>query len=196
MRRRDDTAATRPQVVRPVWAEGLAGVLDQSDFEAALAGEAARASRDGRRVGVSLFAVEFPGRAEDGARLESRDRVLREVATTLRRTVRLGERVGWIGGDLFAWAMTIPDEFAGWDAAERVRVALEEASPDEEPYTVSASISELTGVRSAQEALWRATVALYWGKANGSGVSFRYSPEVVALLAAEKRKGGWGSSTG
>ena len=196
MRRRDDTAATRPRAVRPVWAEGLSGVLEMSDFEAALTNEAARARRDGRRIGVSLFAVEFPARADDPAAFESRDRVLRAVATTLRRTVRVGERVGWIGGNLFAWGMTIPDEFAGWDAAERVRAALEEAAPSEEPYSVSASISELTGTRSAQEALWRATVALYWGKANGTGVSFRYSPEVVALLSAEKRKGGWGTSTG
>jgi GGDEF domain-containing protein len=192
-RRRDDTAASGPAGPRPVWAEGLAGVLDQASFEAALAGESARAARRGRRLGVALFAVEFPVGSDQGPSLEARDRVLREVATTLRRTVRGGERVGWVGGALFAWAMGVSDEFSGWDAAERVRRVLEGAAGVGEPYSVAASIADLGGTRSAQEALWRATVALYWGKANGTGVSFRYSPEVVALLAAEKRAGGWGT---
>jgi GGDEF domain-containing protein len=174
-----------PRRIGPV---GLEGVLDQAAFEATVAAAAERTAREGRRLGVALFAVEFTDRAAEGASLDKRDRALRQFAVALRQTVRGGEPVGWVGGCLFAWLLPVTDEFAGWDAAERVRRTLQESLPSEEPLNISASVCELTGAGSAQDALWRATVALYWGKANGTGVSFRYSPEVVALLSAEKRQ--------
>ena len=193
MRREADRGRPLPGPLpgpRRIGAEGLDGVLDQAAFEATVAAAAERTAREGRRLGVALFAVEFTDPAKDGRGMNARDLALREFAVALRRTVRGGEPVGWVGGCLFAWLLPVADEFAGWDAAERVRRTLQEQIRPGEPLNVSASVCELSSAASAQDALWRATVALYWGKANGSGVSFRYSPEVVALLSAEKRQEG------
>jgi diguanylate cyclase (GGDEF)-like protein len=193
MRREADRGRPLPGPLpgpRRIGPEGLDGVLDQAAFEATVAAAAERTAREGRRLGVALFAVEFTDPAKDGHGMDARDRALREFAVALRRTVRGGEAVGWVGGCLFAWLLPVADEFAGWDAAERVRRTLQEQVRAGEQLNVAASVCELSSAASAQDALWRATVALYWGKANGSGVSFRYSPEVVALLSAEKRQEG------
>jgi GGDEF domain-containing protein len=164
-------------------------VLGQAGFQARLAEQVAEAEREGGLLGLALFSLELNGLPD----IEARDLALRDMARTLRRTVRTGETVGWIGGGLFAWVMVLKDEFSGWEAAERVRQEILGALPAAAGAQISASVCEVTGEMSPEVALWRATVALYWGKMNGTGLSFRWSDEVVALLSEERRKGLSGS---
>ncbi len=80
------------------------------------------------------------------------------------------------------------DSLDAWQAADRAREAVRhEPFAHGERLTVSAGVAELAQAREAGELLRLAEGALYWAKAHGRDVTFRYSPEVVEELSAEER---------
>ena len=56
--------------------------------------------------------------------------------------------------------------------------------------TISCGVCELAKAGSDSDLIRLADVALRWAQLQGTGVTFRYSPEVVQLLARELGVGG------
>ena len=171
--------------------DALTNLPDHRVFQEQLRAEARRAARHERAL--SLVLVDLDGFAEVNAkhgRLAG-DRVLIEVARRLAATVRNGELVARISGDLFGWVLPETEGLNGWIAAERARRALA-AAPIEGVGTITASagVCDLEDVGGADELLANAEVALAHAKAGGGDVTFRWSTELAESRDGAEDDGG------
>ncbi len=181
-------ADARARLVAWAATDELTGLPNQRTFHERLATEVERAHRHGHRVSLALFDVDRFKNVNDGHGHQAGDQVLIEIAERLRGIMRTSDTVARIGGEEFGWIMVETDGLGAWRAADRARVAVESAPfSDVGPVTVSGGICELSPSGSAGEIFRLADVALYWAKAHGRNVCFRYSPDVIEVLSAEER---------
>jgi diguanylate cyclase (GGDEF)-like protein len=96
------------------------------------------------------------------------DAVLREVANTLRRTLRSFDYVYRYGGEEFVVLLPGSDEASGRATAERLRIAVAEARPAALEMTMSFGVAVKEGPDATlEELLIAADRALYRAKAEG-----------------------------
>jgi diguanylate cyclase (GGDEF)-like protein/PAS domain S-box-containing protein len=181
-------ADARARLVAWAATDELTGLPNQRTFHERLATEVERAHRHGHRVSLALFDVDRFKAVNDGHGHQAGDRVLIEIADRLRGIMRTSDTVARIGGEEFGWIMVETDGLGAWRAADRARAAIESTPfPDVGLVTVSGGICELSPSGNAGEIFRLADVALYWAKAHGRNVCFRYSPDVIEVLSAEER---------
>lgn len=163
--------------------DGLTGLSNHRSFHDRLAGETARAERHERNLSVAILDVDHFKQINDRFGHPAGDRVLTETAERLRGLVRNGEHLARVGGEEFALVLPDVDGVGAFAAAERIRRAIAST-----PYegvgsvTLSAGVCDLVTAGSAGELYRLADRALYWSKAHGRNLTFRYTPEVADEL--------------
>ncbi len=165
--------------------DGLTGLLNHRSFHERLAGEAARATRHGRGLSLAVLDVDHFKRINDDHGHPTGDRVLMETAERLRALVRDGEHLARIGGEEFALILPDVDGVGAFAAAERIRCAIGGTPYDGVGFVaMSAGVCDLHTAGSPGEMYRLADRALYWAKAHGRNLTFRYTPEVAQELEA------------
>jgi diguanylate cyclase (GGDEF)-like protein len=152
--------------------DGLTGLANRRQAQAALESEVARAERFGGSVALVLCDLDNFKTVNDRFGHLSGDDVLRELAGVLRESVRAVDIAARWGGEEFALLLPGTDATGALQVAERARAALERRtilSQDGQPIHVTASF----GVASApdhgrgDELLLAADAALYEAKRQG-----------------------------
>ncbi len=150
----------------------LTDLLNRRAFVDAMNRDLHRASRHGHALSVLMVDVDHFKNVNDTHGHEAGDTVLKGVAAIIRRVARRSDQVGRWGGEEFVVGLAHSAEAGARIAAERVRLALAQASfqaPNGTLLHVTASIGVATvGPEETLEALVaRADHAMYAAKARG-----------------------------
>jgi len=181
-------AESRERLTAQATTDPLTGLLNHRAFHERLREEVARAHRHGHRLSVAVFDLDHFKRVNDTLGHAVGDEVLALAAQRLRRAARRDEAVGRVGGDELAVIMTEVGDIDAFVAADRLRQAISTAPyPQAGLLSASAGTCDLEQAPDAGSLLRLADGALYWAKAHGRDVCFRYTPDVVAELSATER---------
>jgi len=155
-------------VERQALVDGLTGLANRRQADKVLVSELARAQRLGGPVGLILADVDDFKTVNDRFGHPTGDMVLRDLAASLRETVREIDIAARWGGEEFAVILPGTDLEGAAQVAERLRVALSEReilSTDGVPLHVTASFGAAASnstttvvqlIEAADEALYRA----------------------------------------
>jgi diguanylate cyclase (GGDEF)-like protein len=143
--------------------------------------QAARiANREGTPLALLLLDLDGFKEVNDTLGHHAGDRVLQQVASRARTTVREADTVARLGGDEFAIVLPFTDVDGAVLAAMKVRQELERPILiDGTPVTVRASVGVACFPEhgaTAQALLQKSDVAMYLAKGDGAGVVV-YAPE-------------------
>jgi diguanylate cyclase (GGDEF)-like protein len=160
----------RRTVERIAAQDSLTGLLNRRAFFGFADAEVARCRREGAPVSAVMVDIDHFKHINDTYGHAAGDRVLQQVATTLRDELRPSDHVCRYGGEEFL--ALLPDTTASdsFKVGERLRCAIHEASVNSlepEPIEVTASVGSATIaldtgetleqlLRSADDALYRA----------------------------------------
>jgi diguanylate cyclase (GGDEF)-like protein len=173
-------------VERQALVDGLTGLANRRQADETLASELARAERLGGQVALILADVDDFKAVNDRYGHPTGDMVLRELAATLRETVREIDTAARWGGEEFAVILPGTDLAGAAHLAERLRVALsarETLSTDGLPLHVTASFGAAAS-RSAMtmaELVAAADAALYRAKNAGKDCVYAGTEPVTSL---------------
>ncbi|HKE01054.1 MAG TPA: GGDEF domain-containing protein, partial [Planctomycetota bacterium] len=143
--------------------DALTGVANRRALVDALVAAAAAHAAGGAPFSVAMFDLDHFKRINDELGHLGGDRVLREVAEALKRTVRSVDLVGRFGGEEFCVLLadaTLPEALA---VAERARAAIAALGR----ATVSAGVAQHRDAEAVEPLLARADAALYRAKETG-----------------------------
>jgi diguanylate cyclase (GGDEF)-like protein len=153
-------------------ADSLTGLANRRSLEETLRSELARAERFGDSVCVVFADLDNFKRVNDRYGHPAGDKVLKEFALALRRTVRESDVAARWGGEEFALVLTGTDAAGGARLAERARAEIEARSipmPEGEALMVTASfgVASYPECEEFGELLAAADSALYAAKRAG-----------------------------
>ena len=143
----------------------------RSFFEAAKA-EFLRARRHGRELSFLILDIDHFKSINDRFGHAAGDEALRRVANCCRQSLRRSDHIGRIGGEEFAVMLPETGPDLGYEAAERLRLALSklEIPTEEEVLWLTVSIGGMTATQthdSAEQVMAEADAALYDAKHGG-----------------------------
>jgi len=154
--------------------DSLTGIANRRRFDEEFEEEWNRARRHDHPLAVLLIDVDHFKAYNDSLGHQAGDQCLRDIAGILRDTMaRAGETVARYGGEEFAILLPMVGEVGAQETAERIRVAVEEASllHPESPsghLTVSVGCAAIVPRGGGRAALMAsADEALYRAKAKG-----------------------------
>ena len=150
----------------------LTGLLNRRGFLDAANAELRRSERHCHNLAFMMMDLDNFKSINDGFGHAAGDRVLQRVADCCRETLRGHDLIGRVGGEEFAAVLVSATISDAWQAAERLRQAVEALRMDENGRQVSARVSiglaaGQTGDRDCEQALQRADSALYAAKLTG-----------------------------
>jgi diguanylate cyclase (GGDEF)-like protein len=140
--------------------------------------------RYGHPFGVLLMDIDGLKRVNDAHGHQAGDRVLMQVAMSLRRSIRTVDVAARLGGDEFCVLAPEQEAGAALTLAERLSVAVEEqvASPDEPPVGLSIGVVSCPTHGTEAEALIDgADRAMYRAKAGGDRVAVGDPPPTAVV---------------
>jgi diguanylate cyclase (GGDEF)-like protein len=149
------------RVQRIVQHDELTGLHNRAAWHMRLKHELLRAERSQAPLGVVLIDIDGFEAINDAQGHQEADRLLRECARGWRRSIRLTDCLGRLGGDDFA--LVLPD--CGVIGARDVLDRLREATP--EGVTTSMGVAEWHPPEPPERLLLRADRALYAAKRQG-----------------------------
>jgi diguanylate cyclase (GGDEF)-like protein len=138
----------------------------------------------------ALLLMDIDGlkRINDSHGHQAGDRVLMQVAMSLRRAIRSVDTAARIGGDEFCVLLPEQDLKSAAKLAARLATAVEEevATPDEPPVTLSIGVAATPEHGDEAEALIdTADRAMYRAKAAGEGIALGDPPGTHGVTAEE-----------
>ena len=167
------TRARQEEIKLRAGGDAITQLMGREAFETRLQKEISRSSRTSSPVSVLLISVD--GIEDVTARhgLDVADRLLREVATALRSTLRASDELFNYGPNEFA--ALLPDSEVGtaFLAAERCREEVAQVRVVPDTTSVSVGVAQSTAGRTGDEVLSRAEIALFRAKESGGGRSWR-----------------------
>ncbi len=147
--------------------DGLTGLANRTEFDAALERELSRAQRTGSPLSLVLVDVDHFKRVNDTHGHQVGDEVLRQVGGGLERLVRREDVAARYGGEEFVVLLPGVDAEGGRAFGERVRERLR-TDVEAVPVTVSAGVASYPeNARDVDELVGRADAALYAAKRGG-----------------------------
>lgn len=175
-----------------LWSEAscdmLTGAMTRRAFSDALRKSFAARARTRGKASLVLFDLDHFKRINDTHGHSAGDAVLKAVARTVMRELRIEDSFGRIGGEEFAILVANADAEVAADVAERVRAAIERTTIPGHPalrVTASFGIAEATdGVLDVEDLTSRADAQLYSAKSSGRNrvhVAEDALPRAVAL---------------
>lgn len=180
----DRLRGARALALEQALTDPLTGLRNRRGLDRALAALAA----SGQPFGLIHIDLDHFKRINDTQGHSAGDAVLKTVARTVMRELRIEDCFGRIGGEEFAILIANADAETAADVAERVRAAIERTTiPGHESIRVTASfgIAEATdGVLDVEDLTSRADAQLYSAKASGRNrvhVAEDALPRAVAL---------------
>lgn len=157
----------------------LTGLANQRAFRERLAGEAERARRHGRNLGLALIDLDGFKFVNDTFGHQVGDDVLVTVARRAASTIRACELLARLGGDELALLLPEADADETYAAAERIRqLVAHEPIGAAGVVTVSIGVSDLVLGGDDDGMVRSADDALYWAKGQGRDVVARWVPEL------------------
>lgn len=172
--------------------DGLTGLSNRRQFDAALDAELARARRSGSRLALILIDIDQFKAFNDRYGHPGGDACLQSVANTVQANIRRpGDIAARYGGEEFAVILPNTDLDGGMLVAQQIRHAIaelriEHLGADNAIVTISAGVTSVgqTDGCSAGEVVARADTALYKAKNGGRNRVERYVPHSEAQSAA------------
>lgn len=152
--------------------DSLTGAMSRRSFYEQANREVIRANRHGQKLSCALLDIDHFKSINDRYGHGVGDLVLKHAASAWRSTLRRSDYLGRVGGEEFAVVLPETSLRSAFDAASRLRMALE-AAPIEvsgEKITVTASIGvaeHMNGEPSVDALLRNADTAMYSAKAGG-----------------------------
>jgi diguanylate cyclase (GGDEF)-like protein len=138
--------------------------------------------------GLLLMDIDGLKRINDSHGHQAGDRVLMQVAMSLRRSIRTVDTAARIGGDEFCVLLPEQDLKSAAKLAARLATAVEEevATPDDPPVTISIGVAAAPEHGDEAEALVdTADRAMYRAKAAGEGIALGDPPGTQGVTAEE-----------
>jgi diguanylate cyclase (GGDEF)-like protein len=138
--------------------------------------------------GLLLMDIDGLKRINDSHGHQAGDRVLMQVAMSLRRSIRSVDTAARIGGDEFCVLLPQQDLKSAAKLAARLATAVEEevATPGEPPATISIGVAASPEHGDEAEALIdTADRAMYRAKAAGEGIALGDPPGTQGVTAEE-----------
>ncbi len=150
----------------------VTGLHNKRYFEERLEEEEAKADRSGKPCALVLIDLDHFKSVNDGHGHTTGDRVLREVAATIRRCVRNYDVACRYGGEEFALSMPATTAEQARHVAERIRVDIKTHRFEEAPglrVTASLAVADFPcpGISNREELFRAADRALYRAKTAG-----------------------------
>jgi diguanylate cyclase (GGDEF)-like protein/PAS domain S-box-containing protein len=169
--------------------DAITGLANHRSFQERLRSEVTRARRYERNLSLVLLDIDHFKDINDAHGHQAGDKVLAEIGRRLLTQAREGETIARIGGEEFAWLMPETGRESAYQAAERVRRAIEsEPFPRVGRVTVSAGVCASESELDGEELVRFADRALYWAKDGGRNTTFIYTDDAHALLSAKSRR--------
>jgi diguanylate cyclase (GGDEF)-like protein len=163
--------AAREALLAQATQDSLTGLWNHAAILQILERELARADRDGSRVGVLMADLDHFKSVNDSFGHLAGDAVLLEIATRMRKVVRLYDAVGRYGGEEFLIVCPSCDSVQALHLAERLRAGIgeEPVSTPSDKITLTVSVGIAVGERSLHpnSLLRAADMALYRAKHRG-----------------------------
>jgi diguanylate cyclase (GGDEF)-like protein len=156
-----------------VGSDPLTGLPDRKIFESRLGQEAARSWRSDIPVSTMIVDVDGFEKINKVHGRRAGDELLREMASTLRATLRASDSVYRYGEDEFAALLPDTELATAYLAAERCRAEIGNIAFGGLPTRVSIGVAEVSNGRTAQDLIDRAEIALFHAKESGGGCSWR-----------------------
>ena len=144
--------------------------------------------RYGHPFGLLLMDIDGLKRINDSHGHQAGDRVLMQVAMSLRRSIRSVDTAARIGGDEFCVLLPQQDLKSAAKLAARLATAVEEevASPGDPPVTMSIGVAASPEHGDEAESLIdTADRAMYRAKAAGEGIALGDPPGTQGVTAEE-----------
>ena len=145
----------------------LTGLLNRRGFEERMPLELERASREGHRIAVVSFDIDYFKRVNDEWGHEIGDRVLVALGDVFRAESRETDLVTRMGGEEFTTVISDTSPADAIAYAERIRAAFAAVDVGAGHVTISAGITTSFAPHSADPLLLAADSALYAAKCGG-----------------------------
>jgi diguanylate cyclase (GGDEF)-like protein len=156
--------------------DGLTEVYNRRTFEQLLSSEISRADRFRRPLSLLMVDLDHMKALNDHLGHQAGDKVLKDAAWTLMRSVRNCDAVSRYGGDEFAIILVETGKTDALTTANRLADEVREAPVDqgerlqdqEHPMTVSVGVASYpTDAKAKEELIRKADRALYEAKSQG-----------------------------
>ena len=167
------TKARQEEIKLRAGADPITRLQGRTAFQRRLGQEIARSSRSGAPLAVCLIDIDSAPEIVDRHGSAVGDELMKEVASSLRQTVRVSDVLFRYGSHEFA--IVLPDTESGtaFTAAERCREDITTVEVAGDPVSVSVGVAQATPGRNADEVIARAEIALFRAKDSGGGRSWR-----------------------
>lgn len=127
--------------------DGLTGINNRRFFDQRLPEEISRSQRHQKPLSCLFIDVDHFKNINDTYGHANGDLILKQVANTIRQTLRVTDVVGRYGGEEFTALLTETEETQALEVAERIRQRIESHPPEfpgqTTPITVSIGVSGL-----------------------------------------------------
>ncbi|WP_225584866.1 MULTISPECIES: sensor domain-containing diguanylate cyclase [unclassified Acidovorax] len=145
----------------------LTGLRNRRAFDDSLELELAVVERTRSPLSLLMLDVDHFKQINDNFGHAAGDKVLRSIAQVLSGCVRIIDIVARVGGEEFAVILPHTDATGAHEVAQRMRVAVAQASWLCQPTTISIGAASLRDAESARSLFARADAALYAAKRSG-----------------------------
>ena len=166
--------------------DGLTGLYNHRAFQQKLAEEFDRSKRYCTPLSLMLIDVDKFKPFNDTYGHPAGDEVLKQVAYLLQSAARTTDCVARYGGEEFVIVLPETDETGALEAAERIRLAIEQANWQKRAITISAGIaSTRLDTQNPAMLIEEADKALYVSKEFGRNNVTHHDALLNALVAGE-----------
>ena len=164
--------------------DDLTGIFNRRAFKELLDREAKKAERYNRPLSVMMIDADELKCANDNYGHEAGDKLVQLVVDTVKRSLRDSDTVARVGGDEFVVLMPETDAERALEAAQRIRVAVADASlvlnQESVRTTVSIGVASFPDHGSgAADLLQKADAAMYRSKDRGRNCVTSYDQNAV-----------------